>query len=197
MHSPSCRSINVGIRCTSATDMPRCFSPHAASSPSRRCPAMISRGLDHCLDIGDIAEGAHIGKSQGPELGVPAASIRSPEAICRKEQWLHRRAPLASEPGQSQWRGCGDRVNAVLLVPAERLNADFGKRPLVRQHRGQKYAVVARVRLVADHGNVAAVGNPRNELLDRSQFPPFRCRRPPLTRALWQGTTSCAGSTTT
>src|SRR5436190_19519165 len=78
----------------------------------------------------------------------------------------------------------------------------------MRQHRGQKYAVVARVRLAADHGNVEAVGSPRNELLDRSHFPPFRCRRPPtavvasglmlmLTRALWQGSTSCAGSTTT
>jgi hypothetical protein len=38
----------------------------------------------------------------------------------------------------------------------------------MRQHRGQKYAVVARVRLAADHGNVEAVGSPRNELLDRS-----------------------------
>jgi hypothetical protein len=50
----------------------------------------------------------------------------------------------------------GDQVNAVLLVPAERLNHDFGKRPLARQHRGQKYVVVARVRLAADHGNVEA-----------------------------------------
>jgi hypothetical protein len=62
----------------------------------------------------------------------------------------------------------GDQVNAVLLVPAGRLNDDFGKRPLARQRRGQKYAVVARVRLAADHGNVEAVGSPRNELLDRS-----------------------------
>jgi len=102
----------------------------------------------------------------------------------------------------------GDQVNAVLLVPAGRLNDDFGKRPLARQHRGQKYVVVARVRLAADHSNVEAVGSPRNELLDRSHFPPFRCRRPPtavvasglmlmLTRALWQGSTSCAGSATT
>ena len=101
----------------------------------------------------------------------------------------------------------GGQVNAVLLVPAGRLNDDFGKRPLARQHRGQKYVVVARVRLAADHGNVEAVGSPRNELLDRSHFPPFRCRRPPtavvasglmlmLTRALWQGSTSCAGSAT-
>src|SRR6266536_2176652 len=69
------------------------------------------------------------------------------------------------------------QVNAVLLVPAGRLNDDFGKRPLARQHRGQKYAVVARVRLAADHGNVEAVGSPRNELLDRSHS--RHCRRPP------------------
>ena len=132
----------------------------------------------------------------------------------------------------------GDQVNAVLLVPAGRLNDDFGKHPangliarvprakqcylrltathffgelcrrtmgtrasaghlriiagygrwspatdsppeeirpllalagqhLARQHRGQKYAVVTRVQLAPDHGNVEAVGSPRNELLDR------------------------------
>jgi hypothetical protein len=32
----------------------------------------------------------------------------------------------------------------------------------------RQYAVVARVRLAADHGNVEPVGSPRNKLLDRS-----------------------------
>jgi hypothetical protein len=100
----------------------------------------------------------------------------------------------------------GDQVNAVLLVPAGRLNDDFGKRPLARQHRGQKYAVVARVRLAADHGNVEAVGSPRNEL-STVRIPAIplptttnrgRCKRLMLmlTRALCQGPSTCACSTT-
>jgi hypothetical protein len=57
---------------------------------------------------------------------------------------------------------------APTVVSAARLKDNSGKRPLARQLRGQKYAVVARVWLAPDHGNVEAVGSPRNELLDRS-----------------------------
>jgi hypothetical protein len=76
----------------------------------------------------------------------------------------------------------------------------------MRQHRGQKYAVVARVRLAADHGNVEAVGSPRNEL-STVRIPAIplptttnrgRCKRLMLmlTRALCQGPSTCACSTT-
>ena len=122
---------------------PRRFEPEQAAT-DHHCPAMISRGLDHCLDIGDIAEGAHIGKVKARNWG--RQRHRQKQFVLRNSGSIGERHSPRNRVNRSGVVA-GDQVNAVLLLPAGRLNDDFGKRPLARQHRGQKYAVVARVRL--------------------------------------------------
>ncbi len=131
--------------------------------------APLGRGrVDHRLDIGYVAEGAHPGQAQ------PRNRRRQGLGAGGEQQLVvWHRLPTGD---RHRFRGAVDRVNrlpgdqpdAVLVVPVRRIDDDLVDRLFAGQHRGQQDAVVVRVRLGADDGDGVAVGSAGQQLLDRA-----------------------------
>ena len=125
---------------------PRRFEAEQAAADDHRAPVALC-GADHRLDIGDVAEGAHIGQS---EAGNRRRQRLRPGG---QQQFVVGDGSPVGE--RDVTRGAidrrraasGNQANAVLVVPAPRIDDDFVERLVARQHRRQQDAVVVRVRL--------------------------------------------------
>ena len=153
--------------------MPRRFNPHAASRPSRPPPITTARrsllraprsSPRHRRCRGRRAHWA----SRRRELAAPAVSIRWRATVCRKGRRSRRRASTRrAARSMAVARFPVNQANAMLAVPAPRVDDDFVERLVARQDRRQQDAVVVRLRFGADDGDVETVGSARQQLLDR------------------------------
>ena len=161
----SWRSISVGIRCTTATDMPRRFRPHAASRPSK--PAADHHGaLDGvrdaaiiCVDIGDVAKGAARRADASPGIGGASGfePVREQQLVVGDRFGRSRPSRVfAAAVDRRRPASPVSKVDAVLGIPAARVDDDVVDRLLAGQHRRQHDAVVVGVRLGAEDGDLVA-----------------------------------------
>ena len=151
------------------------------------------RRLDHRVGVGDVAVGddaVEVLARQRRDERVRAG--RDQEPVVRR---------LGAVVGDGDPAAAMDvdhllaevQRDAVLGVPLDRVEDDVGERLLAGQHRREQDAVVVRVRLGAEHGDVVQVGSDLQQLLERAhaghavadhhEIHLLHCRRPEGSRA--------------
>ncbi|MCY1298590.1 hypothetical protein D9M70_480840 [compost metagenome] len=141
------------------------FQSEQAAADHHRM-AMIARGMQHGLDVLDVAERDH-----AFEL---VARHRNDERLGAGGQQQAVIAHFASRGGThhaawpvDRYHGItGKQLDAVLFVPLARVEHDVRHRLLAGQHRRQQDAVVVAVRLGAEHRDVVQVRGELEQFLD-------------------------------
>ncbi len=129
----------------------------------------LRRGrVDHRLRVGDVAVGQHAGQADARHCrqrrhragGEQQPVVRGFDAACGLDD--ARAAP------DRRHRAPGVQADAVLVVPRTLVEHDLLEARLAGQHRREQDAVVVRVRLGAEDGDLVALRGDLQQLLDRA-----------------------------
>ena len=144
-------------------EAPRRLEPEQ-SAADHHGAALGLRRFDHGLDVGNVAEAAHIGQAEAwNRRHHRLRAGREQQFVVRHgtaviEHDLPRRA--VDRHGSS----AKHQPNAAFGVPARPVDDDLIERLISGQHRRQQDAVVVRVRLGADDRDLVTVGCARQAL---------------------------------
>ncbi len=143
------------------------FQAEQAAADDHRMP-VAGGGVDHGLGIGDIAVGddarqvaprhrqderVRPGGQQQPVVGGFAAVVGPHQAL---------------DAVDLRHLAAGVQGDALLRIPAERVEDDLVQRLLSRQHRAEQDAVVVGVRLGAEDRDVVEPGRDLQQLFQRA-----------------------------
>jgi hypothetical protein len=140
------------------------FQPEQAAADDHGL-AVLLRGVDHGLCVGDVAVSHHAGQvaprhGQDERVGTGGQQqsvVRGLRAVVSHHDAAH--AVHLHHAAASVQR------DAVLGVPGQRVEHDLVDRLLARQHGAEQDAVVVRVRLGAEHGDVVELRREGQQLL--------------------------------
>ena len=168
----SWRSISVAIRCRTVTFIPSAARPFAASSPSRPPPITTASpptrgGRHHRVHVRHVAEADHAGQvaphHRQDERVRPGGEQQHVVGARGPVLALHDLLGAVDVPHPL----AGDQLDAVLGVPLAGVDDDLVELLLARQQRAEHDAVVVRVRLRPEHGDVESAGIAGEDLLHR------------------------------
>jgi len=132
-----------------------------------------ARRRDHGIDIGDIAERADAGESEAGDRGRQRFRSRCEQQPVVGDGTSTGDRDRRCDRIDRRHRIAGQQTDAAFVVPGAWVDDDLVDRLLARQHRGQQDAVIVRVRLGADDGEVVTCWSARQQLLYRPH-----CRHP-------------------
>ena len=120
--------------------------------------------LDHRVGVGDVAVADHtvqVLAGHRQDEGVGAGGDQQPVVV---GFGAVGRDHLALDAIDLRDRLAQVQRDAVLLVPGERVQDDLVQRLLAGEHRAEQDAVVVRMRLGAEHGDVVQIGRDLQQL---------------------------------
>ena len=142
-----------------------CLQAQQTSADDHRV-AILFRGLDHRLGIGDVAVSNYpwqIGSRHRQDKRIGTGSEQQPVIGLRGAVFGDHLAPGAVDLHHFLAQV---QANALRRVPGLVVEHDLLQGHLARKHRREQNAVVIGVRLRAKHGNVVEIGREFEQLLD-------------------------------
>jgi hypothetical protein len=130
-------------------------------------PLVVARRLQHQLDIVDVPERAGAGQAEAGDRRRQRLGAGGDEQLVVAERHAGGGGDRLQRPVHRHRGVAGDQADAVLGIPVAAVDDDLLERLLAGQHRGEGDAVVIRVRLGAEDGDVVALRRALQQLLDR------------------------------